>query len=300
MGPTASGKSEVAERLADRLDAQLINADAFQIYRGFDIGTNKPDRREAYALLDIKDPHEPFGVGEWIAGAIEVLNACYTVGRHAVIVGGTGYYIRALMDEWQDLAAAPDPALRDELERLREEQGLEALAQRLVELDPGRAASIDLQNPHRVRRALERALAPTEPIRFVLPPFRKLKWGLSTDVETLNERIDARVEEMVTRGWLEEVERLLRSGVAESDAAMRAIGYRSLAQVVENDVSIEEAIEIIKRETRQYAKRQRTWLRSERVLHWAVREEWLEQLNDKRILEVNLEALLRGVTITNG
>lgn len=277
MGPTGSGKSDLAERIASLLDAQLINADAFQVYRGFDIGTNKPGHRDRYRLLDIKDPDEDFGVGEWVARALDVLAELWEAGRSAVVVGGTGLYVRALFEEWKGLAPPPDPALRAEV-RSWAREGIGALAARLIAIDPIRAQAIDLSNPARVIRALERALQPQPPAAFSLPPFRRVKWGLQPDVDALNARIDARTTDLLERGWLEEVERLSCQGVDEKCPAMRAIGYRTLLRVSMGAMRLEEALDMIRRETRQYAKRQRTWLRSEPHLQWftVIDEEGLE------------------------
>jgi len=148
------------------------------------------------------------------------------------------------------------------------EDGVEALAARLVALDPERAQAIDLANPARVIRALERTLQPQPPVAFSLPPFRKLKWGLNPGVEILDERIGARVVQMMRRGWMAEVVRLSAEGVRLQDPAMRAIGYRTLLRVLGGEIGLEKALELIRLETRQYAKRQRTWLRSEPHLQW--------------------------------
>lgn len=263
MGPTGSGKSSLAEQIASQTDAQLINADAFMVYRGFDIGTNKPTGRDRYRLLDLKDPEEDFGVGEYVLLAQEVLWETWKAGRNAIVVGGTGFYIRALFEEWQDLAPAPDPALRADLEERLKNHGLAELVRQLRELSSESAEQIDLRNPVRVRRALERVLVPTEPIKVQLPPYRKLKVGLLPPVEDLDQALAERTAILLASGWLKEVESLAAKGVPENCAAMRAIGYRTLLRVVGGDCELSEALSRITLETRQYAKRQRTWLRSE-------------------------------------
>lgn len=261
MGPTASGKSEVAEALAERYDAQLINADAFQVYRGFDIGTAKPLQRERYRLLDIKDPDEQFGLGEWIALALQELRSLFREHRNAILVGGTGLYIRALMDEYSDIRPRPDPQLRERLGRL----DADAVYDELLKADPDAAAAVARSNPHRVRRALEKALGPP-PMEVSLPPFTKVKIGIDTEPEVLDHRIRQRTEQMLESGWVEEVRELLARGVSTEAAAMAGIGYRTVAELVAGTKTREEAIEQIVLETRQYAKRQRTWLRSEKGL----------------------------------
>lgn len=263
MGPTASGKSVVAETLAEELSAKLLNADAFHVYRGFDVGTNKPAEKDRYRLLDLKDPNELFGLGEWISFAQAELRASYAAGENVVVVGGTGLYIRALFEQWSYLSGAPDPELRETLCGDEERLGLASLAERLHILDPAAAEQIDLANPARVRRALERALSPASPIENQLPPFRKLKVGLVQSVDRLNACIDARSQHLLKAGWIEEVELLRDSGVRENFPAMRAIGYRTVLGLIEGALSANEAISEIQLLTRQYAKRQRTWLRSE-------------------------------------
>lgn len=260
MGPTASGKSAVAESLATCFDAQLINADAFHIYKGFDIGTNKPSDRARYELIDIKDPHEPFGVGEWLRLVHEILAVR---DRDIVVVGGTGLYIRALFEEWSEMKSAPDPELRAELNRLQDEGGTQALARKLQSLDPQAAKTLDLENPARVKRAIERALTPSPPERHTIVGYSKFKFSLELSPAELRDRIDRRLEQMLGQGWVEEVKKLVKTGVQRTDPAMRAIGYRSVLDWIEGEISENEALESIRVQTRQYAKRQRTWLRSE-------------------------------------
>jgi len=263
MGPTASGKTALAERLADALDAQLINADAFQAYRGMDVGTAKPENPARYALMDIKDPNEMYGVGEFTRLASKVLRDLYRKERSAVVVGGTGFYIRALLEEYTEMASAPDPELRARLNRSFEEEGLEALVGELRRVHPEAAERIDLRNPARVKRAIERAYAP-EPMRTEqLPGFRKIKFGLMPDAAWLEPRITQRVQQMMQNGWVEEVGRLIASGYSSDDPGFRAIGYREMARYIAGELSLEEAATATIVETRRYAKRQRTWLRAE-------------------------------------
>lgn len=263
MGPTGSGKTDLAEWLADRLGAQLINADAFMVYRRVDIGTNKPEARERYRLLDIKEPFEEIGVGEWVGEAASILSGLYAEGRSAVVVGGTGLYIRALFEEWSNLYPPPARALRASLEEELRAKGLPALVERLVRLAPERAAQIDLRNPMRVRRALEILQGGEAPTAYELLPFRKWKIGLDLPTEDLDERLRLRTAKLLASGWLEEVQSLAEEGVTADCAAMRAIGYRTLLRVVGGEIDLEEATPSILLETRRYAKRQRTWLRTE-------------------------------------
>ncbi len=264
MGPTGSGKTALAEALADRLDAQLVNADAFQVYRGLDVGTAKPAHKEHYALLDLREPEEAFGVGEWVQLALAELVRCYESGRSAVVVGGTGLNVRALFEEYANMESAPDPELREQLNL----ESLESMVARLQEKDPEVAASIDLQNPARVRRALERALAKSPKLSVHIPPFKKVKLAIQPSVAVLEERLAIRTQKMVQNGWLAEVESLRSRGVPEDAPGLRAIGYRSLYRYLGESMSWEESLLEIARDTKRYAKRQRTWLRSEPSLHW--------------------------------
>jgi tRNA dimethylallyltransferase len=263
MGPTASGKTAVAERLADHLHARLVNADAFQVYRGLDVGTSKPVAKERYDLLDIKAPDETFGVGEWIAAATAVLGTAWADGNHVVVVGGTGLYIRALFEEYAEMYAAPDPDLREAVQKRLRDAGVEALFAELTAVAPQVAAGIDAGNPRRVSRALERVLAGNGPMRISIPPFRKTKLALDPPKATLDVQIRRRLDIMFQNGWVREVERLRAAGIARSAPSLRAIGYQDVWDHIEGVISFEIACERITTATRRYAKRQGTWLRSE-------------------------------------
>lgn len=258
MGPTASGKTPLAELLSERLDAQLINCDAFQIYRGLDVGTAKPERRELYELLDIRDPSESFGVGEWVRLASNILDSLYAAKRHVIVVGGTGLYVRALFEQYSGMHNPPDLELRREIDN----RPIEGVREELIERFPDLADKIDLKNPARVRRALEKASS-LRSEAIVLPPFKKLKLGLLIAANVLEDRLQNRFDEMVQNGWREEIESLREQGLHREDSGFRAIGYRPLWDHLDGKISFEEARETTITQTRQYAKRQRTWLRSE-------------------------------------
>jgi tRNA dimethylallyltransferase len=260
MGPTGSGKSEFAEALAGLLGAQLVSADAFQAYRGFDIGTAKPRDRAKYQLLDFLDPDVPYGAGAFVRLAGEALARCFEQQAPVVVVGGTGLYVRALFEGYRGMHGPPDPALRERLAQ-EEEARPGSSAERLRRLVPD--AQVDWANPARVRRALERALAPRPAPTPPLPPFRILKLALVPERRALWESIAARTARMFDEGWADEVRALLGSGVDESAPAFRAIGYQSVARAVRGQITDGMAQEEVTVATRQYAKRQYTWLRSE-------------------------------------
>lgn len=259
MGPTASGKTDVAERLAEALDAQLVNADAFQVYRGMDIGTAKPSEPERYRLIDLKNPEESFGVGEYVLAAQQELESLYGEGRHVVVVGGTGLYVRALFEEYDTMGSLPPSDLRDALSEME----LSELVERLKALSPDVAETVDLKNPVRVRRALERILAPSPSISWRLPPFRRIKLAIVPEPGDTDSRIARRVEGMLQREWVQEVRNLRDQGYSPHDPGFRAIGYRTLSRYLDGEVELNEATATTIAETRRYAKRQRSWLRSE-------------------------------------
>lgn len=262
MGPTASGKSGAAEALADRLDAILVNADASQAYRGFDIGTNKPGNAERYHLIGHLDPTESYGVGQWLREVEQILAEARGNGRHVVVVGGTGLYIRALFEGYDSLYPPPPEALRQELSERAHREGVESLYLELQRRSPDDAARVDPSNSLAVRRALERLEA--EPIN---PPdisgFSRRKFGMSVPAEALLLRIASRLEEMLASGWEREVRLILEAGVEREAPAWRAIGYEHLHDAMEGVMTRDEAHDLILRDTRRYAKRQRTWLRRE-------------------------------------
>ena len=263
MGETASGKTALAESVAERLGAQLVNADNFQVYRGMDVGTAKPADKSKYKLLDIKNPDEQFGVGEFVQLALPILEECYNRGQSVVVVGGTGLNTRALFEEFSGMMGTPDPELREELNRTFAERGLPPLVERLRQLDDAAAQRVDLANPVRVIRAIERASTEETQFDFKLPPFRKSKFCIDLPTEALNRRIETRVHQMVQNEWLLEIERLREDGYRPDDPGFRAIGYRAMWDVAEERKGLDQAIAETVLESKRYAKRQRTWLRRE-------------------------------------
>lgn len=263
MGPTASGKTDLAEDLADRLDAQLINSDSFQAYRGLDIGTAKSLRPNDYRLVNIKDPEEEFGVGDWVQLANRELLELHAQGRSAVVVGGSGLNVRALFEGYSEMEGAPDPAVRARLNERFAREGLSSLVQQLETCDPAKAREIDLRNPMRVIRALEKLVVPATKITFRLPNFRKAKFAIHVPSEVISERISRRTRHMIENGWIQEVERLAQAGYGPHTPAFRAHGYRELWRVCQGELDLDEAVASIDIQVRHYAKRQRTWLRKE-------------------------------------
>lgn len=265
-GPTGSGKSALAETLAGPLNARLISVDAFQVYRGFDIGTGKPKPPHNWLGVDLIDPEEDFGVVEFIRYALPLLQESWQREENVILAGGTGQYMRALLEEFSDLGPLPDPELRAALVKREEEEGLASLVAELNRLHP--ESKVDVKNPVRVRRALERLLQPSEPFHFTIPPFLKLKIGLQVDPELLAIWQEKRISAMFRDGWTVEIEGLMAKGVPESAPAWRAIGYDVVKRALIQQSGLTEAAAEAATLHRQYAKRQRTWLRKEPNLQW--------------------------------
>ena len=260
MGPTASGKTALAERVSDATGAQLMNADAFQMYRGFDIGTGKPAQPARYRLMDTLEAAETYGVGRYVREAAAELDPLFRAGQNVVLVGGTGLYIRALTEGYADMSGPADADTIARVDALQAEAGLIGLLAELDRRAPD--TKVDRMNPVRVRRALLKLDAPVlSPV--VLPAFRIVKVALVPVTEVLDRNITHRVDQMVQTDWLGEVDRLKRAGYQLTDPAFRAIGYAEMWKVLAGDWDLNEAKERIVTATRQYAKRQRTWLRSE-------------------------------------
>jgi tRNA dimethylallyltransferase len=276
VGPTASGKSDLAMALARLLPVEIIVADSRQVYRGMDIGTAKPDAAARAAvphhLLDLVHPDEPFTVAQWVDAARRLVSEVTARGRLPTVVGGTGLYVTSLLDG-HDYAAQPwSPELRAHLAAELEAEGLTALAARLAERDPLVAARTDLRNPRRVLRALERAelsaagrtAAPrADPWRG-----RVAMLGISRPREVLYRRIDERASALFATGLLDEVRALLAAGFGPELLPMTGHGYREAARVLAGEWTTGEAIAVTARRTRQHAKRQLSWFRRDPRIVW--------------------------------
>jgi len=280
VGPTGVGKTAVAVRLASRLPLEAVNADSRQIYRGMDIGTGKPTAEEQDALrhhlIDVVDPDERYHVARFRADALRVLADIRERGRLPLVVGGTGLYIRALL---KGLGPAPpaDPALRAELERQAGEHGATFLHERLKALDPEAAERLHPNDRVRLVRAIEVRMggdtqkATTEPgaeWRRGVSGWRLLMVGLRQPREVLNRRLALRARQMVARGMMEEVRRLLDAGYDEALPSMGGIGYRQFAAVLNGRLEEEEAVRLMIRDTTRYAKRQMTWFARDAEVRW--------------------------------
>lgn len=284
-GPTASGKTAVGIALARLLDAEIISSDSRQVYREMDIGTAKPDAEELAAVphhgIDICDLPETYTVGRFFDDSRAWISSILARNRRVLVVGGSGLYIRAITD---GIFSGPeaDPTLRMELEMRIREEGLSTLVEELRRLDPATAAVIDQRNPVRVIRALEVCLLTGKRFSDLLTDrMPSLAYdvrivGLRWERSALHGRIDRRVDAMIAAGLVEEVRGLLAAGADPSWTSLNTVGYKEVIHYISQLVSIEETVEAIKRNTRQYARRQMTWFRKESRLAWIEADEMMK------------------------
>ncbi len=277
VGATAVGKTAVALALAHSLAAEIVNADSLQVYLELDIGTAKPTFEERalvpHHLIDVADPPEPFDAARYCREGRAVLDDCSRRGVPALVVGGTGLYLKALLSGLF-AEGEPAPGVRDRVRRELEALGLPALYTRLLHLDPVTAARLHPHDTYRIVRALEVISATGKPLsefinahRFQDEPFQVLKLGLRLPREELYRKIDLRVELMLEQGWLDEIEGLLRRYPPDLKP-LQALGYRHLINYLTGRWSWEEALTLLTRDTRRYAKRQLTWFSSDPEIRW--------------------------------
>jgi len=275
VGPTASGKTSLSITLAKELGGEIVSADSRQIYRGMNIGTAKPSRDELalvpHHMIDVKNPSEEYSVADYKRDALAAINDIITRGKLPIIAGGTGLYIKAVIENLDIPAIKADPALRTKLEQEIKEKGLDALFKRLVALDPEAAYIVDPKNPRRVVRALEVAITTGKPFTAQRitgePPFNSLTIGLDIAPEILRERIDRRIDEMMSDGLEEEVRELIKKYGA-NETAFDAIGYREIIGYLKSASSLPDAITAMKMNTWHYAKRQMTWFKKDKTIRW--------------------------------
>lgn len=297
VGPTAVGKTAVAEHIAVRHDGEIVSADSMQVYRRMDIGTAKPpadQRRVPYHGIDVVDPGAPFSAALFQDLARNAIDDIHARHKLPVLAGGTGLYVRAALDPWEFPAGEQQAnPVRERYERFAEEHGSAALHELLRSRDLDSAALIHPHNTRRVVRALEmlelgesyarqhEGFAVRESIydaRFI---------GLTMDRELLYTRIDARVDAMMSAGLVGEVEALLDAGFRDALTAQQAIGYKELVPVIEDGSDLDEAVESIKRSSRRYAKRQLTWFRADPRIRWID----VTELSPEQAAEASAEAL---------
>jgi tRNA dimethylallyltransferase len=278
LGATATGKSALALNLARELGGEIINADALQVYRGFDIGTAKPTIEERarvrHHLVDILEPHEQYSAGEFVRRARLAIGEIESRGAQPLVVGGSGLYVRSLLEGISPLPTS-DPGIRARLTERLDAEGLDSLRAELFELDPVTENRLSPGDTQRVMRALEVALATGKPLSAWIAEkpigedrLISVRIGLTLPRPILYDRVEQRVARMVRAGWVAEVDSLLRLGLETSVPAFTAIGYRQIARHVLGEWTLEEAVQKTVGATRRFAKRQATWFRREPDVHW--------------------------------
>ncbi|MBL8161847.1 MAG: tRNA (adenosine(37)-N6)-dimethylallyltransferase MiaA [Anaerolineae bacterium] len=269
LGPTSSGKTDLAIQIARRLNGEIIGADSRQVYRQMDIGTAKPTPEQfatvPHHLFDIVDPDERLALATYQRTAYEVIDAVHQRGRLPMLVGGTGQYITAVAEGWSIPEVPPDDTLRAELETFAAEHGSPALHERLAQLDPTAAAQIDHRNVRRVIRALEVCILTGQQMselqRKRPPPFRVITHGLTLERDLLYARADTRVDQMMQARFLDEVRALLDRGYDRKLPSMSGLGYAQLAAHILDGAPLETAVTETKHATHDFIRRQYTWFR---------------------------------------
>lgn len=282
-GPTASGKTALAATLAKELNGEVVSCDSMQVYKHMDIGTAKPTLEEMqgipHHMIDVAEPWEDFSVSRYCEMAAPIVDDIISRGKTAVIAGGTGLYMDALI---RGNAFAPFPAtgVRERLEAQADAEGMEAMLSRLRAVDPDAARRLHLSDRKRILRALEVYLETGETItehnrktQAVPPRYSPLWLGLDFARRgELYRRIDLRVGLMLEQGLVEEIRGLLADGIPEKATAMQAIGYKEFVDALDGRCTIEEAADQVRQSSRRYAKRQLTWFRRNKAIHWLIRD----------------------------
>ena len=307
-GPTASGKTGASIQVAKALGGEIVSADSMQIYRGMDIGTAKPTQDEMcgirHHMLDVANPNEAYSVARYVDEAAICVDDILAHGKVPILVGGTGLYLDALLSGRYFAQSDDDKGLRDVLCARYDREGGQVLWEELREIDPDAAARLHVNDKKRVLRAIEvyrltgeTITAHNEKTQQITPRYHALKIALdATSREALYRRIDQRVDEMVERGLVSEVEALMQSGLCASDTAMQAIGYKEVAAYISGAIPFDAAIAQVKQESRRYAKRQLSWFRRDKTIHW-IKWDDMPDVNIAReiIMEKWTDFCLRGL-----
>jgi tRNA dimethylallyltransferase len=296
VGPTGAGKSALALALALRVRAEILSADSRLLYRGLDIGTDKPPpavrAQVPHHLIDVTDPDRPWSLAEYKAAALDCIRQIVSRGRLPLCVGGTGQYVHALLEGWEIPPALPTRELRNQLEERAALEGPSVLFSELEKADPAAAARIDPRNLRRVVRALEVVLSTgklfsTQRRRGAVD-FQPLVIGLSLPRPELYARVDARIDAMIAAGWFEEVRGLLAKGYSPNLPAFSALGYGPIARHLQSQLTKEECISEIRRATRRLIRHQANWFRpDDPAIHWLTSDSNAETAAE-RILRVSI------------
>lgn len=278
VGPTCSGKTNLSLKLSEFIPSEIISADSRQIFKYLDIGTAKPSKaalqKVPHHLIDFLDPSENYDVSLFEKDAEQIIDHIHKENKTPIVVGGSGLYIKALIDGIFD-SADKDAEIREELNKIRNERGIEFLFEELKKVDPESANKMLPQNWKRVMRALEVYQMTGEPIwkHHQKQELKSVKYifsqfGLNWDRKILYENIDERVDEMITSGFVDEVKNILNNGYDKNINSLNTVGYKEIIQYLNGKLTFEKTIELIKRNSRHYAKRQLTWFKKDERIHW--------------------------------
>lgn len=295
VGPTGSGKTELSFKIAQKFNGEIICADSRQIYRKMNIGTAKPNDEErlqiSHHLFDIRDPDEYFSAGEYAKLAKKTISEILRKNRLPVVVGGSGLYIKALIDGVFE-GDFKDQKLREQLNREAEKKGISFLYKRLSEVDPEQAKKIHFNDQKRIIRSLEVymlsgiKISKIQREKTISSQFYPIIIGLYWRRDQLYQRINQRVDRMIHLGFVNEVKNLIMQGYEIDLNSMNSVGYKEIISSLSGKISLEEAILLIKRNTRRYAKRQMTWFKKDERIHWI-----------NLIEPVNWSSICRGISV---
>ena len=300
VGPTACGKTTLGIALAKKFNGEVVSCDSMQIYRGMEIGTAAPTKEEMdgipHHMVGIADPSESYSVARFVETATACVDDILSRGKLPIIVGGTGLYLDALVAGRSFAKGDGESEIRQKLKARVQQEGIEALHKELAQIDPPSAARLHLSDEKRILRALEiyyetgqTMTEHDEESRKLPPRYDAVYIGLSfEDRAYLRALIDRRVDLMMQQGLVEEVKRLLSDNVSRETTALQAIGYKELLSSLDGERSMEEAVEEVKLRSRQYAKRQLTWLRRNQAIHWIL---WKKERDFSHALQVSTEIL---------
>ena len=277
VGPTGVGKSRLAIHLAAIFHGEIVSADSRQVYRFMDVGTAKPTPQEMsqipHHLIDVINPDEDFSLAVYQQMAYRAIEDVFDRGKLPFLVGGTGLYVKAILEGWVIPGVSPDKEFRYNIEKETVEKNVDELYQELIRVDPRAAAKIDRRNVRRVIRALEvhaKARRPFSELgRKQPPPFDSFVIGLTADRPYLYRMVDRRVDEMMERGFIQEAAKLMEMGYSPELSAMSGIGYRQVGQIIKGELTKEEAVKKIKTETHRFIRHQYAWFRlDDEKIHW--------------------------------
>ncbi len=291
LGPTAVGKTDISIQLAEDLHGEIVSADSRLFYQGMDIGTAKPSpdelSRVPHHLVNVAAPDQDYSLAVYLPIAIDIIREIHSRNKLPFLVGGTGQYIQAVVQGWDLPRTKPNPHLRGILNSWAEDIGVEGMRSRLAALDPEAAAGIDGPNLRRIIRALEVILSSGRKFSSQRnqsgSPFRVLQIGLIRPREELYQRIDRRVDRMLEGGLIAEVQALLDAGYSPDLSSLSAIGYKQIASYLSGQISLEEAVRLIKAKTRKYVRQQAAWFRKDdpEILWVSASQDPLSKIHDE-------------------